>query len=146
MWCRVRESRCSAAIVLAGAALLVSVAGFAAVATPDGRAGCSEQVDERLFFGLGTKDGVVTDGAWSAFLAGVVTPRFPTGLTVVDAYGQWATDEASRVSSEPTRVLEIAHDGTSGSQRRVDEIVAIYQHRFGQESVMRARSRVEVCF
>lgn len=133
-------------MALAGAVLLVSAAGFAAVAPPDRRPGCSEQVDERLFFGLGTKDGVVTDGAWSAFLAGVVTPRFPTGLTVVEAYGQWAAGHASRVSSEPTRVLEIAHDGTPESQRGVDEIVATYQSRFGQESVMRARSRVEVCF
>ena len=33
------------------------------------------------------------DAAWDAFLADTVTPRFPDGLTVLDARGQWRDSE-----------------------------------------------------
>ena len=32
---------------------------------------------------------VVDDAAWASFLADTATPRFPNGLTVLDARGQW---------------------------------------------------------
>ena len=56
---------------------------------PSALSGCGERVHDRLFFGLGTPDGIVSDDAWVRFLAEIVTPRFPNGLTVVDANGQW---------------------------------------------------------
>ena len=43
-----------------------------------------------LFFGgnIGAPGGV-SETAWRAFLNAEVTPRFPEGFTVTDAYGQW---------------------------------------------------------
>src|ERR1700736_471455 len=49
-------------------------------------------VDTRLYFGLGPADAPdkgVPEAAWRDFLDHEVTPRFPSGLSVVDVYGQW---------------------------------------------------------
>ena len=79
------------------------------------------------------------------FLADVVTPRFPGGLTVVRASGQWRGSD-DRVQQEPSRIVEIMHDESPDAARRIDEIVTIYKADHEQESVMVARARIEVCF
>jgi hypothetical protein len=51
-------------------------------------------VDTHLYFGLGPIDAPdkgVSEAAWRAFLDKEVTPRFPSGLSVLDVYGQWQT-------------------------------------------------------
>ena len=49
-------------------------------------------VDTRLYFGLGLADHPdqgISEQEWRAFLDKEVTPRFPSGLSVLDVYGQW---------------------------------------------------------
>ena len=47
-------------------------------------------VADRLFFGRAIPGGgLVSEAEWTAFLANVVTPRFPDGLTVCPTEGQW---------------------------------------------------------
>lgn len=106
---------------------------------------CTERVHDRLFFGLGTAAGTVSGGDWARFLAEVVTPRFPNGLTVVSAHGQWRGAGETDVTIEPSRVVEIAHDGGPVASRQLGEVISIYKRRHQQRSVMLARSRVEVC-
>jgi len=113
---------------------------------PDVMASCAERVHDRLFFGLRTPDGIVSDRAWRQFLAEIVTPRFPDGLTVVDAMGQWRAAGQQDVTVEPSRVVEIAHDDSPETNRHIHEMVAIYKHQYHQDSVMLTRARVEVCF
>ncbi len=107
---------------------------------------CAERVYDRLFFGLGTSDGVVSEAAWARFLTEIVTPRFPNGLTVVEATGQWRAHGQHDVTVERSRVVEIAHDDSPETDRQIGEMVAIYKHRHRQRSVMLTRARVEVCF
>ncbi|MYB35434.1 MAG: DUF3574 domain-containing protein [Gammaproteobacteria bacterium] len=51
-------------------------------------AGLNRFAEHRLFFGR-SRQGVevVSDAAWGTFLAEEITPRFPDGLTVLDAMG-----------------------------------------------------------
>ena len=82
---------------------------------------------------------IVTDSAWAAFVAEVITPRFPAGLTVWSATGQWR-DAQGRIQREPSLVLELvlparAHD----TDAAIAAIVAEYKRRFRQESVLRVR-------
>jgi hypothetical protein len=112
---------------------------------PQVTAACAERVQVRLFFGLRGPGGHVPDSEWETFLSDVVTPRFPNGLTVLQASGQWR-GTGDRLEREPSRVVEIVHDESSDAGRRIDQIVTIYKTRYQQQSVMVARARIEVCF
>lgn len=114
--------------------------------TPPCPAGTDRYSEYRLFFGRskGAVE-VVDDAAWSAFLAGEVTPRFPDGLTVLDAAGQWRNASGSVVRERSKLVLILAEPGAAGMQR-TEEIVQAYKRTFGQESVLRAVSLACVSF
>jgi hypothetical protein len=103
-------------------------------------------VSDRLFFGRQIPGGgSVSDPDWTAFLAEVVTPRFPHGFTVLRGDGQWMGADGA-VVSEPSFVVEIDHPRSAAADAALDEIAAEYKRRFRQEAVMRVRTRAEVRF
>ena len=79
---------------------------------------------------------VVDDAAWAAFLADIVTPRFPDGLTVLDGQGQWR-GESGLVQMERSKLLVILAPPGDAAPRLLDEISDEYKRRFDQESVLR---------
>lgn len=90
----------------------------------------------QLLFGrdIGHRLGV-SEAAWEEFLAGEITPRFPEGLTVINATGQWRDPSGWQVRREPSKVVIIVLPGKGDDQARVDAIVAAYKRRFHQQSV-----------
>jgi len=112
---------------------------------PQPRFGCAPRVLARLVFGLQGPGGPIPDAEWEVFLAEVVTPRFPDGLTVLQARGQWRGASA-RVEREASRVVEIVHGAAPEADERINQIVAIYKARYRQESVMVVRTGVDACF
>ena len=80
--------------------------------------------------------GQVTRAKFRAFLASVVTPRFPEGLTVAAVAGQYRA-HSGRIVSEPTRLLTIIVPDDAAAAPKVEEIIAAYKARFHQESVAR---------
>ena len=128
-------------IILAAATLgvlvLLAAPGSRADAPPC-PAGTERFAEYRLFFGR-SRDGVevVTDARWRAFLAEEITPRFPDGLTVVDAAGQWR-DPTGTIERERTKMLIVLTAPDEEGMRRTDEIAEAYKHTFGQSSVLRA--------
>lgn len=97
----------------------------------------SDTVADQLFFGRSIPGGgTVSDSAWSGFLREVVTPRFPAGLTVLQAYGQWREDDG-RIAREESMVLEIVHPAGPAADADLREIAEEYKRRFRQEAVMR---------
>ena len=115
------------------------------IACPINASSCAEQVQVRLFLGC-SLGGRRVDVEWARFLADIVTPRFPRGLTVVNAAGQWRGPRSDDITREPSRIVEIVDDPSPETDRRVHEIVAIYSRQFRQESVMLTRGRVDACF
>ena len=89
-----------------------------------------------LFFGrnIGGRLGV-GDEAWRQFLATEVTPRFPDGVTVVDAAGQWRDRARGVIVLEPSKVMIVVLPDDAASQARLDAIVDAYKRRFRQQSV-----------
>ena len=79
---------------------------------------------------------MVSDAAWRAFLANEVTPRFPDGLTVLDAAGQWRAGSDAIVRERSKLLLILAQPGAD-AMRRTDEIAEAYKRAFGQSSVLR---------
>jgi hypothetical protein len=94
-------------------------------------------VADRLFCGRTIPGGeTVSDAEWKAFVDEVVTPRFPRGLTIWRADGQWQERDGTIVS-EPVMVIEILHPVGLEHDRAIEEIADEYRRRFRQEAVMR---------
>lgn len=121
--------------------LAVALGTAACAASPRPRCGGGEQaiVQDTLYLGAATPSGVVTPEAFAAFVTGVVTPRFPQGLTVWPASGQWRAKDGTLVREE-SRVLRLVHPGDEISERAVLDIAAAYSSRFEQEAVLRVRT------
>ena len=123
-------------------ALLLAAIASAPVgcaSTPPCGAGESAAVQELIYFGTDTPSGPVTDQAWAEFLSGTVTPRFPDGLSVWSAQGQWRS-AAGPVIQESSYVLSLVHPGHGASEQAVLELIQAYKTRFQQEAVLRVRS------
>jgi hypothetical protein len=77
----------------------------------------------------------VSDPAWDRFLAAEVTPRFPDGLTVYDARGQWRNPASKKISRERTKVVMIAMPPGADNNARLQAIIEAFKTRFKQQSV-----------
>jgi hypothetical protein len=108
---------------------------------PGGRA----FVRTSLYFGLSRPTGPVDDVEWQEFLREEVTPRFPDGLTVWEAAGQWRGPNA-RIVQERAKVLLLVHDGKPKANLALAQVVARYKSRFQQESVLWESARVCATF
>ena len=121
----------------------IAVAGIGTGLAADGD--CREQVADLLHFGLDTPDGTLADAEWDRFVDTEITPRFPAGLTVFDAHGQWRSRDG-RIEREPSRVVEIVHADDAQSRDALRALIGVYKTRYRQESVLRVRSRALACF
>ncbi len=90
----------------------------------------------QLLFGrdIGRRIGV-SQRAWARFVARELTPRFPDGLTVVDAIGQWRDPLGGGEVREPAKLVEIVLPGRADDDARLDAIVQAYKREFHQHSV-----------
>src|SRR6266550_2149053 len=94
-----------------------------------------QQVAELL---LGRKIGDrlgVSETQFLNFLDREITPRFPDGLTVYDARGQYRDSERNRIVREPSKVVMIVLPGRPEDMARLNEIADAYKKRFRQQSV-----------
>jgi len=87
----------------------------------------------------------VHDTEWRAFLRDQVTPRFPEGLTVWEADGQWRRSDGA-IDTERAKVLLLVHDGKPKARAALTEIVGLYKRQFQQESVLWESARICAAF
>ena len=81
---------------------------------------------------------------WQGFLSEVVTARFPTGVTVIEANGQWRGQDG-KVYGEPSRIVLVVHPSTREANRALEEIRREFKARFGVE-VLRTDMPAMVAF
>jgi hypothetical protein len=121
---------------ITGLVLALGVAGCAAPGAPScAWTGGAPAVTVQLLFGRTRPGGVVSEPEWRDFLATVVTPRFPDGLTVLQGSGQWRSPTTGRITAEPSNVVEIVTTPKPDLARRLQEVRDAYRARFTQESV-----------
>src|SRR5215218_6572844 len=88
-----------------------------------------------LYFGRNiSSGGIVSEKQFRQFLAEVVTPRFPDGLSVLDVAGQFRGSNGVLVPD------------AAAAAKKVGQVVAAYKKRFDQESVLRAEHPVCLAF
>ena len=111
-------------------------------------------VRSELYFGVGEESGpsaraqtdVISEAQWRAFLDREVTPRFPDGLTVFDAYGQWLFRGASEPNRLRTKVLVILHEDSPQRRNDIEAIRLAWKQATKHQSVLWAKQAVDVSF
>jgi hypothetical protein len=92
-----------------------------------------------LFFGTGRQDApAVTEAEFLLFVDAQVTPRFPDGLTIIKADGQFRLS-TGEIIKEESFVIVLLHplEDFRESSRRINRIRRLYREQFQQESVLR---------
>jgi Protein of unknown function (DUF3574) len=92
-----------------------------------------------LFFGTAKPVGVVSEGEFADFLEDEITPRFPEGLTVVSALGQFLGSSGA-VIQENSKVVILLYPASLRkiNNEKIEEIRNLYKATFQQEAVLRA--------
>jgi hypothetical protein len=102
-----------------------------------------------LYFGVGPvdiADGGVAEMRWRAFFDREVTPRFPDGLTVLDAYGQWRGSGKEAPSRLRSKVLVILHEDNLANRAAIDAIRLAWKTETHDRSVLLVTQRADVSF
>ena len=99
------------------------------------------QIRTTLYFGLSRPKGAVSELEWQIFVRDEVTKRFPDGLTVWEAEGQWLTPAGS-IDREQSKVLLLVHADTPAARQSVQAVIQAYRTTFEQQSVLWESSRV----
>jgi hypothetical protein len=95
----------------------------------------SQQVAELMFGRKADGHMAVSETDWTRFVDLEITPRFPDGLTILDAHGQWRDREHHRIVHERSKVVEIVLPGRPDDGRRLAAIAQAYKKAFHQQSV-----------
>ena len=92
-----------------------------------------------LFFGTAKPVGVVSEGEFADFLEDEITPRFPEGLTVVSALGQFLSSSGALIQ-ENSKVVILLYPANlrKVNNQKIEEIRNLYKATFQQEAVLRA--------
>ena len=117
-------------------------------------ANASGWVRSELYFGVGEETGPadrpqaepITEADWRAFLDKEVTARFPDGLTVFDAYGQWLFRGAKEPNRLKTKVLVVLHEDPPQRRADIEAIRLAWKQATGHQSVLWSRHAVDVSF
>jgi hypothetical protein len=125
---------------LAGSRLQPSVGAQGVTVTDCGTSSAS-QLRTTLYFGLSRPKGSVSELEWQIFLRDEVTNRFPDGLTVWEAQGQWRTPAGS-IDHEQAKVLLLVHPDTAAARQSVLALIEAYRRTFEQQSVLWESARV----
>ena len=116
------------------------------------RPAAAKWVRSELYFGVGRADEPLggaaraTEPDWRGFLDREVTPRFPDGLTVFDAYGQWLDRRLDRPARLRTKVLVILHEDTPERRAAIDAIRLAWKAAWHDQSVLLVTESADVSF
>ena len=126
---------------LATVAASLWLSGCSSLWVPACASGERASIAEVIYFGANKPGGVVSPEEWSTFLREVVTPKFPAGLSVWQASGQWQGGDGT-LTKESTFVLSLVHAQASSFEASLRSIISEYKARFQQEAVLRVKSHV----
>jgi hypothetical protein len=90
----------------------------------------------QLLFGRNIGDRLgVSEARFQRFVEREISPRFPDGLTILPAQGEWRDFARGRVVHEPSEVVEIVLPGKADDVEALNQIAAAYKSAFHQQSV-----------
>jgi hypothetical protein len=110
-------------------------------------AGAEERVIAQMYFGRNIGGALgVSEAQWDAFVDAEITPRFPDGLTVADAEGQWRDTETGAIVREPSKQLTLFLSDEAHDRAALDQVAEAYKAQFQQQAVALVIERSCVSF
>jgi hypothetical protein len=140
--------------VAVNATVTVKTDADAALAAASGATPAPEWRRTELYFGLRRADeaggeedrGAWSEARWQRFLDEEMTPEFPAGFSVVDAYGQWQSSRDGKIYGLISKVVVILHPATPDDEARIERVRAKFKTLTDQESVLRGTQPATVTF
>jgi hypothetical protein len=119
-----------------GTILAVASCGSGSAQSSECHAGQKPQQVAELLFGRNIGDRLgVSEAQWARFVDREISPRFPDGLTVLDAKGEWRDTARKTIVHEPSKVVEVVLPGKPDDVDALNQIARAYKARFRQQSV-----------
>ncbi|MFP5234281.1 MAG: DUF3574 domain-containing protein [Acidobacteriota bacterium] len=106
-------------------------------------------IEAKLYFGIGPADHPekgISEARWRLFLDRQVTPRFPSGLSVLDVYGQWQGKQKTTPERLHTKLLVLYIPNTADTRAKLDAIRSAWKKMTGDQSVLLATEPADVSF
>ena len=88
----------------------------------------------KIFCGMSSPDGEVTEAQWDRFCNEYVTPAFPDGYTTIPAVGHWKSKGRSVSAREKSRIIAVA--APANAQAKIRDLAKRYRQQFKQEAVL----------
>ena len=95
----------------------------------------------KVFCGMSSKKGEVSEDAWKRFCDRHVSAAFPDGYTVLDATGYWRSGPNAAAEERSKVILIVA---PADAREKVLSVARQYQQEFNQEAVLISSSRAEM--
>ena len=97
----------------------------------------------KVFCGMSSKNGEVSEKAWEDFCNKHVSAAFPDGYTVIDATGYW---KSASFGTEKERSKIILILAPAEARSKVLSVADKYRKQFAQEAVLISTSEVKTDF
>jgi hypothetical protein len=99
-----------------------------------------------IYFGRNiSARGEISEQQFAEFLLYQVTPAFPAGMTVYDAYGQMQHSNGEIVKQK-TKVVVLVHKNSKADADAINKIITAYRSKFGNPQVMLLTKQVKPVF
>ena len=99
--------------------------------------------DYKVFCGLSSKNGEVSEAAWNRFCDQHVSAAFPDGYTVLDATGYWRSGSDATAKERSKVILIVA---PADAREKVLSVARQYRKDFDQSVVLISSSEAETAF
>jgi len=94
----------------------------------------------KIYCGMSSKQGEVSEVAWRQFCDRHVSAAFPDGYTVLDATGYWRTGSDATAKERAKVILIVA---PADAREKVRAVAYRYREEFDQEAVLISASDAE---
>lgn len=117
-------------MVLVVLTLSLAAGAYAPTCTAAPATAPAEWVKTEIYFGRDLPGGQeISRWAWADFMDKALTPHFPQGLTVYEAYGQMQHADG-RIEKQSTWVVAIVHPKDPAIDKAVQESIAAFRKQF----------------
>ncbi|MGE0884432.1 MAG: DUF3574 domain-containing protein [Blastocatellales bacterium] len=100
-----------------------------------------------LFFGCSKPDGsTISEKQFQQFVTAEITPRFPSGLTVMPSRGQYLDSTGTIIKERSMQIILFYPVSLRDANRKIEEIRTAYKRAYQQESVLRVDSLAAISF